>query len=242
MNKGNSIDKEKLGALMDAVYPIVMTILVLELGEPKSGTEIEDYINSILPKLVDYILSFTLLFSFWFNQSRINNLFEKEHSRLTLWLNSFVLMLVTLLPFFIRLLHTEKYFGSDIFTIHHLNIVLSYELFVDVFFIANWITIDIIINFILYITAKNHIYTATGKKQLAILVRSRITTTTLFTLLFVFFFIINTLFHYFSPRRVLFIFPVLLIFEDEIVSLFNRKGFILSSFLKKITRFFLNSK
>ncbi|ELS00211.1 putative integral membrane protein [Gloeocapsa sp. PCC 73106] len=223
---------------MDAIYPIVMTVLVLELGEPESGVEIQDYVNVIVPKIIDYILSFLLLFSFWYNQSRINNLFEQDHSRLTLWLNSIVLMLVTLLPFSIRLLHTEQYYGSTVLTIDYFNLKLTYEVFVDAFFIANWLIIDVMINLILYIIAKKHVYTMSGRKQLACIVRSRVTTTALFTLLFGLSIIINFLFELSSPRRVLFVFPVLLIFEDEIVNLLNREGFIMNIFFKQLRRIF----
>ncbi|MEO1134147.1 MAG: TMEM175 family protein, partial [Cyanobacteria bacterium J06639_1] len=80
------MDKERVGALIDAVYAIAMTILVLELPIPDSGAELNEYIDKILFAVLDYGLTFILLFAFWYNQRRINDLIER-HSRLTLWLN-----------------------------------------------------------------------------------------------------------------------------------------------------------
>ncbi|NJR64257.1 MAG: DUF1211 domain-containing protein [Leptolyngbyaceae cyanobacterium CRU_2_3] len=56
--------KEKLGALIDGIYAIALTILVLDLPKPETAENLIDFIPKIQYSFIDYSLSFFLLFAF----------------------------------------------------------------------------------------------------------------------------------------------------------------------------------
>jgi uncharacterized membrane protein len=91
---GLSVSKEALGAFIDAVYAIAVTILALELpSELASDTELVR-IGEIL---INYAISFCILFALWVQHRRIN-LHIVTCGPAGLWLNSAILMLVCLIP------------------------------------------------------------------------------------------------------------------------------------------------
>lgn len=73
----------RLDALSDGIFAIVMTILVFEIRIPYfSGSlpdkEIFDLLISILPLLINYILSFSLLFTYWRSNHFIASVLAKN--------------------------------------------------------------------------------------------------------------------------------------------------------------------
>ncbi len=114
------MDREKMGALTDGIYAIAMTILALELPLPDTTQELTKSFQDIAFIVVDYGLTFILLFAFWYNQRRINDLLE-IHKRGTLLLNAVILMLVCLVPFSATLLYqlgqTTTLFGANYATL-----------------------------------------------------------------------------------------------------------------------------
>ena len=95
----------RLDALSDGIFAIVMTILVFEIRIPYfSGSladkQIFDLLISILPLLINYILSFSLLFTYWRSNHFIASVLAKNIDVNFSNLNGLFLFLVALIPFF----------------------------------------------------------------------------------------------------------------------------------------------
>lgn len=200
------MNKERLGALTDGIYAIAMTILVLELPLPDSSMELEESLGIILFSVVDYGLTFLLLFGFWYNQRRINELIE-DHSRLTLWLNALALMLVCLLPFSATLLYRIGSTSSSLSS-------MSYSVFVDLLFVAICLSADILIHTILWLIGRYHAENSESREQVKRITQSRqIATVVVVIAMFI------SLIAPGPNRNTLIMIPLLLIFEDEVVKI-----------------------
>jgi len=92
--QGLSVSKEAMGAFIDAVYAIAVTILALEIP-----TEIEQTtaLTKVGEMIINYAISFCILFALWVQHRRINLHIEAYHP-VGLWLNALILMLVCLVP------------------------------------------------------------------------------------------------------------------------------------------------
>jgi uncharacterized membrane protein len=88
------VNREPVGAFIDAVYAIAVTILALEIPSTL-GAEMS--VPDFAAILVEYTLAFSLLFSFWIHHRRGNE-FAEEHGGKRLWLNGAILLLVCLVP------------------------------------------------------------------------------------------------------------------------------------------------
>jgi uncharacterized membrane protein len=188
------ISKEHLGALMDAVYAIALTILVLELPKPHSAEKLIELLPAIKADLINYALSFLLLFNFWFNQRNINDLIIK-HSRITLWLNGFTLLFICLIPYSTFMLHSNG--GNE---------------YVDLAYMGNCLIVDALIHLTLIFEIRHraeHKHCTIAIKNLSI---SRQIAT--------FYFIVAMLIAIVSPipnRDILVLIPLMLIFDKEVL-------------------------
>ena len=89
-----TVGKETLGTFVDAVYAIAMTILALEIpGELNETAELQQFTSLLL----DYALSFIVLFALWMQHRRIINHARVERHSLV-WLHGLVLLMVCLIP------------------------------------------------------------------------------------------------------------------------------------------------
>ncbi|MEM7159863.1 MAG: TMEM175 family protein [Myxococcota bacterium] len=86
--------KEALGAFIDAVYAIAITILALEIPDELGG---EVSVRIFGEMLVEYVIAFAILFSFWVHHRRINAALETP-TRGTLALSAIIMMLACLMP------------------------------------------------------------------------------------------------------------------------------------------------
>ena len=86
--------RDSVGAFIDAVYAIAVTILALEIPATLEAEITGLGFGAIL---AEYALAFTILFSFWVHHRRGNG-FVEEHGRAGLWLNGGILLLVCLVP------------------------------------------------------------------------------------------------------------------------------------------------
>jgi uncharacterized membrane protein len=104
---------ERLGALSDGVFAIVLTPLVLDLkipDLPAGFTEqrmIED-LEQRIPNFLAWLISFTLLARFWIVHHAIIATLARCHTGTMIW-NFVVLGLVSLLPFAAALIGTYEY-------------------------------------------------------------------------------------------------------------------------------------
>ena len=94
---------KRLETLVDGIFAIAMTLLVLGLAVPVitgplSNTVVENSYYGLLPNLFAFILSFLLLAVFWNAHHRIFNKINKINNTL-LWINVVWLMFIVLVPF-----------------------------------------------------------------------------------------------------------------------------------------------
>src|SRR5271156_7071600 len=99
---------ERLAALSDGIFGVVMTLLLLQLQEPAkdlihSENQLLLALWALCPKLLVYLMSFITLGIFWVGQQTQLNHLERSERHFT-WLSLGFLFLVTLMPFSTRLL------------------------------------------------------------------------------------------------------------------------------------------
>jgi uncharacterized membrane protein len=80
----------------DAVFAIIMTIMVLELKVPP-GVELED-LNAVLPVFLTYVLSFVYLGIYWNNHHHLLSVTHQVSGGI-LWANLHLLFWLSLIPF-----------------------------------------------------------------------------------------------------------------------------------------------
>ena len=93
----------RIEALTDGVFAIVMTLLVLELSIPviSEASESKDITKSLLemwPTYISYVMSFLILGLFWLHHTALYNYIKLSDGRLAI-LNLLFLMFVSLIPF-----------------------------------------------------------------------------------------------------------------------------------------------
>ncbi|NJR64256.1 MAG: hypothetical protein HC772_01280 [Leptolyngbyaceae cyanobacterium CRU_2_3] len=131
---------------------------------------------------------------FWYNQRRINELIE-HLSRLTMWLNGFALLFICLIPYSMVVLH--RYGDNE---------------YVDIFYVANWLIVDILMHIILRLHGRQRCNGQESMEIIKDLFLSRKVATT-FTIAILILAILSPV-----PNRYALLFvPLLLIFEKEIV-------------------------
>jgi uncharacterized membrane protein len=94
---------ERINALNDGVFAIVITLLVLEIKVPDIppdlvATELPHALQEVAPKVLSHIISFLVLGIYWVGQ---HNMFMhiKRHNRVLLWLDILFLLCMASMPF-----------------------------------------------------------------------------------------------------------------------------------------------
>ncbi len=118
----------RLEALTDGIFAIAMTILVVSLDIPHlsggaANGDVSFFLFGQAHKILNYFLSFVLLAVFWIQhheQSHVTDRTDNSH----LWINMFLLMFISLIPFTTSLISTftfdrldEGIFGFNILLI-----------------------------------------------------------------------------------------------------------------------------
>jgi uncharacterized membrane protein len=85
----------RLEAFSDGVIAIIITIMVLELKAPHDPTPAG--LMKVLPTLLSYILSFTIVAIYWLNHHHLVHLAHKVDSMM-LWANVNLLFWMSLIP------------------------------------------------------------------------------------------------------------------------------------------------
>lgn len=101
---------ERLGALSDGVFSIVLTLLVLELKVPEGDTEsqlIRD-LEAQIPNFIAWLISFVLVARFWIVHHAIVASLSKCHVGTMAW-NFVVLALMSLVPFAASLIGSYEF-------------------------------------------------------------------------------------------------------------------------------------
>jgi uncharacterized membrane protein len=97
------ISKNRLETLVDGIFAIAMTILVLGITPPKPDISqahvvLPGNIFAVVPEILLFILAFLILASFWLDHHHQFHFVRAIDSRL-LWINIFLLISVVLIPF-----------------------------------------------------------------------------------------------------------------------------------------------
>ena len=131
------MEKNRLETLVDGIFAIVMTILVMTVVVPQRETVLHDtgFMGMVYLKIhdiINYALSFTLLAIFWIQHHEQAH-FIKRTDSVHVWINIVMLFFVALFPFSTSLVSefpdenlAEIVFGTNLFI-------------VGVLFLANWI-------------------------------------------------------------------------------------------------------
>ncbi len=94
------MEKSRLESFTDAVFAIVVTLLVLDIHLPDNTTSsnLGDNIIHILPALGTYVLSYLVIGLQWVFHHSASRFFKTVDTRI-IWLNIVYIMLVGLIPF-----------------------------------------------------------------------------------------------------------------------------------------------
>jgi uncharacterized membrane protein len=140
MNKSEGsnlfMDTKRLETLVDGIFAIAMTLLVLALAVPDitgplSNAAVQNALYGLIPSFYTLVISFILLALFWSNHHRAFHQI-KEMNTVLLWINIIWLLFIVLVPFSASL--TGKY-GE--FPISHIIFNLN-MLGIAFFLFLNW--------------------------------------------------------------------------------------------------------
>jgi uncharacterized membrane protein len=99
------LGSERVEAFSDAVFAVIITIMALELRAPQGHT-LGDMRDDLLPGLVAYVLSFTLVGIYWNNHHHLLRAAERI-SGAVMWTNLFLLFWLSLVPVLTEWLREE---------------------------------------------------------------------------------------------------------------------------------------
>jgi uncharacterized membrane protein len=136
-NSFTGLSLDRLTSLSDGLFAVAMTLLVLDLrvpiGRAASGTSEHGLWDALLrmgPSFAAYLLSFTMLGTFWLAQHTLLSIFGRCDRTLT-WINLGFLFMVSLLPFSAALLahyvHLELAVGAYWLNILLLGVMLEWS-------------------------------------------------------------------------------------------------------------------
>lgn len=136
------MNKNRLEALSDGVFAIVMTILALDFhlpGDVASSSVFAEELRELGPVFFAYIASFAVLDMFWISHNALFHIFTKTVNRIMVQLNMAYLLLMALVPFSAHLLAKHPHhelavaiYGANIFLLGLMNYaMLRYALVSD---------------------------------------------------------------------------------------------------------------
>src|SRR5919202_4572679 len=131
------LSKNRLEALTDSIFAVVMTILVLAISVPQisssnytinspaAGSELLKRLFDLWPKILSFGISFIILAIYWMAHHRQFH-YIKHSDRTLLWINIIFLMATCLLPFSTSLLgeYREQQISIFVYGINSIIIAL----------------------------------------------------------------------------------------------------------------------
>ncbi|MGH7886077.1 MAG: TMEM175 family protein [Thermodesulfobacteriota bacterium] len=105
----SELGKNRIEALSDGIFAIVMTLLILEIHVPQlpsnaSNVQLAPALMELLPKFFSYAVSFIALGIYWVAHHNMYHAIKRS-DRMLLWLNILFFMFVSILPFTTSLLN-----------------------------------------------------------------------------------------------------------------------------------------
>jgi uncharacterized membrane protein len=100
----------RIEALVDGIFAVAMTILVLELHVPELGEHVTEErlveaLSGFLPKIFSFVSGFVILGTLWIGH-RYQFHYIRASNRAILWINLVFLLSISFLPFVVGLLST----------------------------------------------------------------------------------------------------------------------------------------
>ncbi|HEV2111768.1 MAG TPA: TMEM175 family protein [Gammaproteobacteria bacterium] len=92
------MNKNRLEAFSDGVFAIVITLLILDVRFPASGTATLRGLQDMLPQVLSFALSFVIVGVYWVSHHNMFHYIRAADRRL-LWLNLLLLLVVVFVPF-----------------------------------------------------------------------------------------------------------------------------------------------
>ena len=95
---------ERLIFFSDAIFAIVMTLLILEIRAPDNvpsdvaATEVPSLVWALWPKFFSYVLSFLVIGTYWIAHHQTFR-YVRSYNRTLLWLNLVFLLSISFIPF-----------------------------------------------------------------------------------------------------------------------------------------------
>jgi uncharacterized membrane protein len=90
--------KNRLEALSDGVFAIVITLLILDVRLPVDKPLTLETLRSVVPHALAFVLSFVIVGVYWVSHHNMM-LFIRQVDRRLLWLNLVLLLLIVFIPF-----------------------------------------------------------------------------------------------------------------------------------------------
>lgn len=134
--KSAALNIDRLETLIDGVFAIAMTILVLAIDIPDNTGKLEGMAlhNAIIDQsnqLIAYVIGFILLALFWtINHKQFSSFVRTDHNHI--WINIFMLIFICLVPYTTSL---KGDFPNDWLSNLYFNINM---LIISVLFLINW--------------------------------------------------------------------------------------------------------
>lgn len=115
----------RIETLVDGVFAIVLTLLILDIKAPhgSSETELIQQLLVLYPKLFSFFISFVILGIFWFGH-RMEYHYIRRSDRTLIWLNLLFLMCIAFIPFSASLLGENLHYRTATI-VYGLNLVLA---------------------------------------------------------------------------------------------------------------------
>lgn len=102
----------RLEAFSDGVFSIAITLLILEIKVPPSGSDLGSYLLSLWPSYLAYGMSFVVIGAIWINHHAMFDHIVRTDQQLLL-LNTFHLMFISFLPFPTAILAQALHDGTN---------------------------------------------------------------------------------------------------------------------------------
>lgn len=135
-NVSTELNINRLKTLIDGVFAIAMTILVLAIdipnGENLKGIALHKAIIQQSSQIIAYVIGFVLLALFWIiNHKQFASFIKTDHKHI--WINIFMLIFICLVPYTTSL---KGNFPNDWLSNLYFNINM---LIISLIFLMNWI-------------------------------------------------------------------------------------------------------
>lgn len=139
--------QSRLESLADGIFAIVMTLLVLEIQVPILPPFIPDItlfaaLKSSIPLFLSYLLSFSLLFTYWRAHHFITSVYAKNIDTKLTNINALFFFFVALIPFSSNLLGHYGHSQLAIFVFAMNIVAIGLSLFWMRLYVANAATIE----------------------------------------------------------------------------------------------------